>query len=232
MAGAMFVVNLDLSSNQFSGEIPADIANCSFLNNIKLDNNKLEGTIPPEIGLLGRIKTFNVANNMLTVQVKKMLLLIKKSTNAMKIDGNEWPDKGIEVNNDPKILKLEKIVTRMSFMELSKATSNFSQENESGKECWESVQSTGPKWMDSCYKEAPMFRGFGGKSLFRDHNSGGRRLLVYKYMPNGNLHEWLHSTDDKARLLDFPLRVKIAVGIAKALAWLHIGQISMLCIVT
>ncbi|MCD7467996.1 hypothetical protein HAX54_005761 [Datura stramonium] len=168
-----FVVNLDLSSNQFSGEIPADIANCSFLNNIKLDNNKLEGTIPPEIGLLGRIKTFNVANNMLTVQVpiflnatvpaesfannpglcgrplelcvtenvgngvkktnrtlfisgfmtgwslftilglylcffglpgvKKMLLLIKKSTNAMKIDGNEWPDKGIEVNNDPKV---------------------------------------------------------------------------------------------------------------------------------
>ncbi|MCD7467997.1 hypothetical protein HAX54_005762 [Datura stramonium] len=49
------------------------------------------------------------------------------------------------------------------------------------------------------------------------------RLLVYKYMPNGNLHEWLHSTDDKARLLDFPLRVKIAVGIAKALAWLHDG---------
>ncbi|MCD7467994.1 hypothetical protein HAX54_005759 [Datura stramonium] len=40
-------------------------------------------------------------------------------------------------------------------------------------------------------------------------------------MPNGNLHEWLHSSDDKARFLDFPLRVKIAVGVAKALAWLH-----------
>lgn len=49
------------------------------------------------------------------------------------------------------------------------------------------------------------------------------RLLVYKYMPNGNLHEWLHTTDDKAKLLDFPLRVKIAVGVAKALAWLHDG---------
>ncbi|MCD9639263.1 hypothetical protein HAX54_023671 [Datura stramonium] len=47
------------------------------------------------------------------------------------------------------------------------------------------------------------------------------RLLVYKYMPNGNLHEWLHSTEDKARLLDFPLRVKIAVGVARALSWLH-----------
>ncbi|KAF3619847.1 putative d-3-phosphoglycerate dehydrogenase, chloroplastic-like [Capsicum annuum] len=49
------------------------------------------------------------------------------------------------------------------------------------------------------------------------------RLLVYKYMSNGNLHEWLHSTDDNARLLDFPLRVKIIVGVAKALAWLHDG---------
>ncbi|KAL3326232.1 hypothetical protein AABB24_037095 [Solanum stoloniferum] len=49
------------------------------------------------------------------------------------------------------------------------------------------------------------------------------RLLVYKYMPNGNLHEWLHSTEDKARLLDFALRVKIVIGVAKALAWLHDG---------
>ncbi|XP_015162503.1 probably inactive leucine-rich repeat receptor-like protein kinase At5g48380 [Solanum tuberosum] len=59
---------------------------------------------------------------------------------------------------------------------------------------------------------------FPRSQLWRDE-----RILVYKYMPNGNLHEWLHSTDDKARLLDFPLRVKIVLGVAKALTWLHDG---------
>ncbi|KAG5573731.1 hypothetical protein H5410_063497 [Solanum commersonii] len=49
------------------------------------------------------------------------------------------------------------------------------------------------------------------------------RLLVYKYMPNGSLDEWLHSNEVSAKILDFPLRTKIALGIAKGLAWLHHG---------
>ncbi|XP_019195826.1 PREDICTED: probably inactive leucine-rich repeat receptor-like protein kinase At5g48380 [Ipomoea nil] len=50
---------------------------------------------------------------------------------------------------------------------------------------------------------------------------GEEKLLVYKYMPNGSLHEWLHSTQDMAKALDWGVRMKIALGVAKALSWLH-----------
>ncbi|CAN0876455.1 Probably inactive leucine-rich repeat receptor-like protein kinase At5g48380 [Linum grandiflorum] len=45
------------------------------------------------------------------------------------------------------------------------------------------------------------------------------KLLVYKYMSNGSLHDWIHHTASKC--LDWPLRLRIAMGLAGVLAWLH-----------
>ncbi|KAG5581469.1 hypothetical protein H5410_052096 [Solanum commersonii] len=300
-----FVVTIDLSGNQFSREIPTNIANSSFLNSLKLDHNKPEGPIPPEIGLLDRLKTVNVTNNMLIGLVpnfvndtfpaecyannlglcgsplkecakervwnhhtqfvcsfvtgwslftllgiylfffglpgaKKMLLLIKKRTKIMVIHGNEWPQRE-EINNDPKILKMEKIITRMNFMELSKATSNFSQDNEIDNGMLGKVyKALVPNGWTVAIKRLHVSEDLEEEFVSEITTLGSlrhpnlvpligfcserdERPLVYKYMPNGNLHEWLHSTEDKARFLDFALTVKIVIGVAKALAWLHDG---------
>ena len=47
------------------------------------------------------------------------------------------------------------------------------------------------------------------------------RLLVYGYMSNGCLHDWLHVVEDRAKMLEWPIRVKIIVGIARGLTWIH-----------
>lgn len=48
-----------------------------------------------------------------------------------------------------------------------------------------------------------------------------QRLLVYEYMNNGNLQDHLHGI---LRIkMDWPLRLKIALGTAKGLAYLHSG---------
>ena len=60
------MTTLDLSSNNFSGEIPVSLANCTYLNVLKLDHNRFTGVIPPQFALLARIKQFSVANNLLT----------------------------------------------------------------------------------------------------------------------------------------------------------------------
>lgn len=47
------------------------------------------------------------------------------------------------------------------------------------------------------------------------------RLLVYKDMPNGTLHDQLHPVDDGGEPMEWSLRLKIGIRAAKGLAWLH-----------
>ncbi|KAF3942895.1 hypothetical protein CMV_030493 [Castanea mollissima] len=50
---------------------------------------------------------------------------------------------------------------------------------------------------------------------------GKEKLLVYKYISNGNLYDWLHAAKGKHKILEWPSRIKIAMGIARGLVWLH-----------
>ncbi|KAL0010458.1 hypothetical protein SO802_005566 [Lithocarpus litseifolius] len=49
--------------------------------------------------------------------------------------------------------------------------------------------------------------------------SGEQRLLVYEFVPNGNLEYHLHGLESPT--MNWPTRLKIAIGSAKGLAYLH-----------
>ncbi|XP_031266199.1 putative receptor-like protein kinase At2g30940 [Pistacia vera] len=50
---------------------------------------------------------------------------------------------------------------------------------------------------------------------------GYNRILVYEYIDNGNLYQWLHGSLGQLRPLTWGMRMNIIQGVAKALAYLH-----------
>ncbi|URD77458.1 STYKc [Musa troglodytarum] len=50
---------------------------------------------------------------------------------------------------------------------------------------------------------------------------GTQRMLVYEYVNNGNLEQWLHGAMRERGSLTWDARMKIILGTAKALAYLH-----------
>ncbi|BAF07845.1 tyrosine-sulfated glycopeptide receptor 1 [Oryza sativa Japonica Group] len=51
---------------------------------------------------------------------------------------------------------------------------------------------------------------------------GNSRLLIYSYMENGSLDDWLHNRDDEtSSFLDWPTRFKIARGASQGLSYIH-----------
>ncbi|KAK7287275.1 hypothetical protein RIF29_00476 [Crotalaria pallida] len=152
-------------------------------------------------------------------------------------EGNKWA-RSLKGTKAIKVSIFEKSVSKMKLSDLMKATSNFSNVNIIGSgrtgTLYKAVLDDGTSLMvkrlqDSQHSEKEFRSEMATLGTVKHRNlvpllgfcmAKKERLLVYKNMPNGNLHDQLHPADGECTL-EWPIRLKIAIGAAKGLAWLH-----------
>ena len=140
---------------------------------------------------------------------------------------------------DPQIFKLEKMVTRISLTELHEATGNLNTGNVIGlgkfRMMYKGVLPNGwPHAIKGLHDSKSFEKQYVSELLalgILKHNNivpllgycreRKEKLLVYKYISNGSLYDWLHAAKGRTKIFEWPSRIKIDIGIARGLAWLH-----------
>ncbi|KAF8005682.1 hypothetical protein BT93_K0076 [Corymbia citriodora subsp. variegata] len=163
---------------------------------------------------------------------------MKKKKKDEDPEGNKWA-KSLKKIKGVKVSMFEKSVSKMKLSDLMKATNNFSKHSIIGSgwtgTTYKAVLKDNTLLMvkrlqDSRLSEKEVMSEMATLERVKHRNlvpllgfcmAKKERLLVYNYMPNGILHDHLHSLDDPNKAMEWTLRLKIGIGAARGLAWLH-----------
>ncbi|KAM0906638.1 hypothetical protein ACQ4PT_016657 [Festuca glaucescens] len=153
------------------------------------------------------------------------------------------PERVYGINGSPaKKIKVPGPATSYTVASLQVATNSFCQDSLLGegslgrvyKADFPNGQVLAVKKIDSAalslYEEDHFLEVVSSISRFRHPNivsltgycvEHGQRLLVYEHIANGTLHDMLHFSDEASKTLTWNARVRIVLGTARALEYLH-----------
>ncbi|EOY10065.1 Leucine-rich repeat protein kinase family protein, putative [Theobroma cacao] len=205
------LVALDLSDNNLSGTIPPGVAGLSSLSMyLDLSSNQLTGVLPIEIGNLknlGMVQTDGVFENASAtwVQGNNKLCGGTPDFQLPSCEGSFGSVyKGVLEENGTviatKVLNLFSPGSSRRFMAECKALRNIRHRNL-------------VKILTAC-------SGF-------DYHGNDFKALVYEFMVNGSLEDWLHpsfdsnESEESVKKLNFYQRTNVAIDVACALGYLH-----------
>ncbi|KAL3820751.1 hypothetical protein ACJIZ3_006656 [Penstemon smallii] len=241
---------LNISRNGLSQAIGDMFANHSTLSTLDLSFNNFTGDLPPSLNSTN-LSTLQVQNNQLTgslnILVGLPLTNLAKSA-ATVSDLKPPPAENVTVerlqgkNGSLKRVKSPITASSYTVATLQTATNSFSQENIIGEgslgRVYRAEFSNGKvmaiKKIDnaalSLQEEDNFIEAISNMSRLRHPNivalagycaEHGQRLLVHDYVGNGSLHEMLHFADERSKMLTWNARVRVALGTARALEYLH-----------
>ncbi|XP_020584534.1 probably inactive leucine-rich repeat receptor-like protein kinase At5g48380 [Phalaenopsis equestris] len=238
------LTSLNVADNQLSGPIPAfnfSMSASSFEGNPGLCGRPLAACHAPAkkdrtgiiIGsaVVGIVVTLLIVGVIIYFCLRKVTVKKKKT----EVADNMWA-KHLKGVKGTKVSMFEKSISKMKLSVLMASTNDFSKENIIGSgRTGTMYRATLPDGSSFAVKRLQESSQHSESQFIAEMNTLGsvrhpnllpllgfcvakkEKLLVYKHMPNGSLYDSLHRNDS----LDWPLRLKISIGAAKGLAWLH-----------
>ncbi|KAK9233128.1 hypothetical protein WN943_023377 [Citrus x changshan-huyou] len=240
-----FVEFLNLSYNHFEGEVPtkgvfSNKAKISLQGNAKLCGGIDELHLPSCPSKGSRKPKITLLKVLIPVVVSCFILSSCLTIVYVRRRGS--------VRKPIDTLPMEKQFPMVSYAELSKATCEFSQSNMIGQGSYGSVYKgiLGEDEMIVAVKvinlkqkgafrsfvaECEALRNIRHRNLTKiiticssiDSKGADFKALVFEYMENGSLEDWLHQTNDHLEVFKLSLiqRVNIAIDVASAIEYLH-----------
>ncbi|KAM4072379.1 hypothetical protein ACB094_11G134400 [Castanea mollissima] len=220
---------LDISKNMLFGKIPTSLGSCAKLEYLIMRGNLFQGVIPSSLESLRGLQVLDLSNNNLSGNIPRflerfdILQLLNLSYNHFE---GEVPTKGVFKNSSATlimgnssfgsvyrgVLDQDRGTIAIKVLNILRhgASKSFIAECEA---LWNIKHRNLVKVLTAC--SGVNYQGHDFKAL------------VYEFMSNGNLDEWLHpiartnEAPEEQKNLNLLQRLNIAIDVANALDYLH-----------
>ncbi|OAY82161.1 Receptor protein kinase CLAVATA1 [Ananas comosus] len=231
--------NIQIQGNRFSGDVPAGIWAAENLTTVIMHNNELSGGLPDK--LPWNLTRLEIDNNQFTGNLPSSagrLVVFKSSNNKFsgeqkdRSDPAGWKLTSFQALNFAegaviRGLKEENLIGSGGGGRVYKvALGNSAGGTVAVKKIWNTrrVDAKLEREFESEVKILGSIRHTNIVKLLCCISSSDSKLLVYEYMENGSLDRWLHGRGTVAASrvwLDWPTRLRIALGAAQGLCYMH-----------
>ncbi|KAK1302538.1 LRR receptor-like serine/threonine-protein kinase ERECTA [Acorus calamus] len=240
---------LNLSSNNLNGPIPIELSRIGNLDTLDLSSNHLSGSIPQELGLLQNLVSLKVEYNNLSGNILSLANCLSLSDLFVGNPGlcGYWVGSSCNLSHSsarvnyrsPKLVILHMNMALHVYEDIMRMTENLSEKYIIGygasstvykctlKNCRpiaiKRIYSQYPQSLKEFETELETVGSIKHRNLVSLQGyslSPLGNLLFYDYMENGSLWDVLHGPSKKMKL-DWETRLRIALGAAQGLAYLH-----------
>ncbi|GJS70697.1 kinase-like domain-containing protein [Tanacetum coccineum] len=204
---------LDLSDNNLSGAISIGLGDCISPTMLNLSNNIFQDTIPSSLsslrGLKGEVPVAGVFAN----------------ASAFSVLGNNRLCGGLVTLGLHKCKEKENLIGKGGFSSVYKGILDCDDDRFVAVKVLH-LQHRGA--LKSFLAECEAWRNIRHRNLLKivtscssvDFQGNDFKAIVYEFMPNGSVHEWLHSSANISKL-NLLQRINILRDVATALDYLH-----------